>query len=93
MSADYPAVPTILVAFIVLRSSREPVTDPAEAEPVLQALLGPLDGLARMVEPDSVGGWLTEASEEEAAHLRVCGAWVAGGVVGDLDYICAAEMP
>ncbi|MFZ0166056.1 MAG: hypothetical protein WAL12_20945 [Trebonia sp.] len=85
---------TALVSFIVLRSSREPVTDPAEAEPVLQALLGPLDGLVRMVESDGlIGGWLTEASEEEAAHLRTCGAWVAGGVVDGLDYVCAAEMP
>jgi hypothetical protein len=88
-----PGCMPILVAFMVLRSSREPVTDPAEARQALQALLGPLDGLARLVESDSVGGWLTEASEQEAAHLRTCGAWVAGGVVGDLDYICAAEMP
>jgi hypothetical protein len=84
---------SVLVAFIVLRSSVEPVTDPAEARHALQALLGPLDGQPRMVEADRIGGWNVEASEQEAARLRISGSWVAGGDVDGLDYICAAEMP
>lgn len=83
---------TTLVSFLVIRGGRA-VLDADEAQRAISALVGPLDGLARMVEPDGAGGWNVEASEEEAAHLRVWGTWLVIGQVGDRSYEVAAEMP
>jgi hypothetical protein len=83
---------TTLVTFLVIRGGRA-VLDADEAQKAISALVGPLDGLARMVEPDGAGGWNVEASDEEAAHLRVWGQWLVIGQVGGVTFECAAEMP
>jgi hypothetical protein len=82
-----------MVSFVLLRNVSEIVRSPAEAAHVMNALLGPLDGAARAADPDGLGGWLVESSEDEAARLRVSGWWSATGTVGEDGYEAIAEMP